>query len=68
VIQIFAGLQSAHGENARLSITELANRANSSLPEDSPPFDIPEIELILRNQQNENRLMYDETNGQIHPL
>jgi len=49
-------------DDGTCQLTELANVANASLPQGASAFSLAEIEEILKKQQKENRLMYDETN------
>mmetsp|Transcript_3984 Transcript_3984/g.12045 ORF Transcript_3984/g.12045 Transcript_3984/m.12045 type:complete len:406 (-) Transcript_3984:847-2064(-) len=55
-------------DDGTCQLTELANVANASLPQGASAFSLAEIEEILKKQQKENRLMYDETNRAIHLL
>lgn len=64
---IYTGIISVK-ESGICHLAELANTANASLPQQTPAFSLVEIEEILRKQQNDNHLMYDETNRAIHLL
>jgi len=48
-----------------INIVDLLKLANSALPPRFRAYDHAEIQAIIRKQQNENRLMFDETNGNM---
>lgn len=52
----------------KVHITEVLTLANSLLGSDGQNFELPEIEFVLLEFQGKNRLMYDETNRDIHFL
>ena len=63
IVHTYTSLMSAREEQGKLSLNELLEVANMSLPSCISSYSLPEVEAILRRQQSENRLMYDETNG-----
>ena len=64
MVDAYASIASAHEIQERAHVTELLLAANSSITQKDIPFQMAEIEVILRKLQSENRLMYDETNRQ----
>jgi hypothetical protein len=67
MIDAYASLASIHEIQEKVHVTELLLAANSLTHKDTP-FQMTEVEVILRKLQSENRLMYDETNREIHFL
>jgi len=63
IVDIYTRLVSSREEQGKLTLEELLKAANSSLPSCISSYHLSEIEAVLRKQQSENRLMYDETNG-----
>lgn len=68
MVDAYTGLASTHEIQEKVHITELLLAANSLITKRDAPFQIAEVEVILRKLQSENRLMYDETNRDIHFL
>lgn len=62
MVDAYTGLASTHEIQEKVHITELLLAANSLITKRDAPFQIAEVEVILRKLQSENRLMYDETN------
>lgn len=52
----------------KVHVTEVLTLANSLLGSDGQNFELPDIEFVLLELQGKNRLMYDETNCEIHFL
>mmetsp|Transcript_5549 Transcript_5549/g.18875 ORF Transcript_5549/g.18875 Transcript_5549/m.18875 type:complete len:508 (-) Transcript_5549:511-2034(-) len=68
ILRVYSGLLSTYEEQGKVGLSDLLEAANSSLTPHELEYQLSEVESILRNQQDENRLMYDELNGEIHFL
>tara|TARA_B100000475_G_scaffold58554_1_gene40975 strand:- start:600 stop:944 length:345 start_codon:yes stop_codon:yes gene_type:complete len=63
ILRVYSGLLSTYEEQGKVGLSDLLEAANSSLTPHELEYQLSEVESILRNQQDENRLMYDELNG-----
>jgi DNA replication licensing factor MCM3 len=69
IVDAYTMLASTHAAaHGKVHIAELSTLANSYMSPEDAIIRLDEIELILLKLQAENRLMYDETNRDIHFL
>lgn len=68
VVESFTRLASIYATQGKVHISELMRLTNSYLSQDDGAFQQIEIERSLLKLQSENRLMYDETNREVHFL
>jgi|Transcript_3333 hypothetical protein len=68
MLDAYSHLASMHQVQEKIHVMELLTIANSLISEQDNAFELVELEVILRKLQTENRLMYDETNRDIHFL
>ena len=66
IFKMCTSLLSSCQEQGKMRLFELTQAINSSLAPHTLPYQLAEIEPILRELQGENRLMYDETNGKYY--
>lgn len=68
ILDAYANLASNQHTQEKVHITQLLSAANSLVMGHDPLFDLDEVEVMLRKLQTENRLMYDESNRDVHFL
>lgn len=68
VVDAYSHLASVYAMQGKVHISELLALADSFVDHWDKKFQLAEIELVLLDLQGLNRLMYDETNRDIHFL
>lgn len=68
IVDAYSHLASVYSTQGKAHISELLTLADSFLGHWEDNFQVAETELVLLELQGSNKLMYDETNRDIHFL